>query len=157
MDNTSPMDPKLEEHSWWTNKKAISFLSICEIIAYSFRFSAFPFLHPFRRLEILRYLSQQKYNPFSDPPKNRFQSYLMKSYKNFWWKCKMLFDVWVRRKVLEEIVVEFFWDGFKKSRVNCGALEYVVTGGGGAVYLFGKPNFCAPLPFKYFFNSFTDV
>ena len=69
----------------------------------------------------------------------------------------MLFDVWVRRKVLEEIVVEFFGDDFEESGVNCGALEYMVTGGSGAADFFGKPNFCAPLPFKYFLDSFTDV
>jgi hypothetical protein len=58
---------------------------------------------------------------------------------------------------LEEVVVKFFGDDFEEASVNCGALEYMVTGGRGAVNLFGKPNFCAPLPFKYFFDSFTDV
>ena len=54
-------------------------------------------------------------------------------------------------------MVEFFGDDFEESGVNCGALEYMVTGGRGAVNLFGKPNFCAPLPFKFFLDSLSDV
>lgn len=69
----------------------------------------------------------------------------------------MLFDGYVRRKVLEKVVVEFLGDGFEESGVNCGALEYMVTGGRGAVNLFGKPNFCAPLPFKFFLDFLSDV
>ena len=54
-------------------------------------------------------------------------------------------------------MVKFFGDGFEESGVNCGALEYMVTGGSGAADFFGKPNFCAPLPFKFFLDSLSDV